>query len=73
MWSGGQMMNHGGHMLLMVLAFALLFVLPLMGVSKGLSMGIAIVAMIGSHLLMMPGHSKNKYENNHKEHNGGCH
>ncbi|MEK6895250.1 MAG: hypothetical protein AABX48_01910 [Nanoarchaeota archaeon] len=52
--------NHSNHMWLMVLAcvgaFLLILVLPLLGLSKNWSVGIAIVVMIGLHLWMMRGH-----------------
>ncbi|MDO8460284.1 MAG: hypothetical protein Q7S74_04200 [Nanoarchaeota archaeon] len=61
--------NHTSHMWMMVFAcggaFLLILVLPLFGVSKNWSTGIAIVVMVGLHLLMMRGHSGYS----HSEHN----
>ena len=60
--------NHTGHMRMMIIAcggaFLLIFVLPLFGVSEGWSAGIAVVAMIGLHLLMMRGRSANNAHTN---------
>ena len=58
--------NHMSHMWLMVFAcggaLLLLLVLPLLGISKNLSAGIAFAVMIGLHLLMMRSHSKHNHE-----------
>lgn len=61
------MENNSNHMWMMVLAcggfFLLVLVLPLLGLSRNWSFGIAIAFMIGLHLWMMKGHS-----NNHSNH-----
>jgi len=58
-----QIFSHG---LLMALAcggaLLLILVLPLLGLSKNLSTGIAFAVMIGLHLLMMRGHSRHNQE-----------
>ena len=55
--------NHTSHMWLMALAcggaLLLILVLPLLGLSKNWSVGIAIAVMIGLHLWMMRGHPHN--------------
>ncbi len=65
--------NNMSHMLMMALAcggaFLLVLALPLLGLSKSWSAGIAIAAMIGLHLWMMRGHSGH---NKHKEYKGGA-
>ena len=50
-------------------AFLLILVLPLFGLSKNWSAGIAIAVMIGLHLFMMRGHSHN--HSNHEKMKGG--
>ncbi len=69
-------MGHNGfsHMWIMVLAcggaLLLVLVLPLLGLSKNWSFGIAMMVMMGLHFLMMRNHS----ERNHKKQKGGsCH
>jgi len=53
--------NNTTHMWMMVIAcggaLLLILVLPLIGLSKNWSFGIAVAVMIGLHLLMMRGHS----------------
>ncbi|MEZ6080398.1 MAG: hypothetical protein R3C56_33415 [Pirellulaceae bacterium] len=50
-------MKHFLHMLIGCgLPLALIFVLPLFGVSEGITMMTFIVLMLGCHLLMMRGH-----------------
>ena len=66
--------NHTNHMWMMVIAcggaLLLILLLPLLGISKGWSSGIAISLMIILHLwMMMKGHSNHS---NHKEHNRGA-
>lgn len=60
-----------GHALLMAIAcggaLLLIFVLPLFGISKNFSAGIAFAVMIGLHLLMMRSHSGH----NHNRLKGG--
>ncbi len=64
--------NHISHMWMMILAcggaLLLILVLPLLGLSKNWSVGIAITVMIGLHLLMMRGHLNHS---NHKKQKGG--
>ncbi len=66
--------DNTSHMWLMFLscggAFLLILVLPLFGLSKNWSVGIAIAVMIGLHLWMMRGHSNHSHPEN-KKHNGG--
>ena len=63
--------NHMSHMWLMVFAcggaLLLILVLPLFGISKNFSAGIAFAVMIGLHLLMMRSHSGH----NHNRLKGG--
>jgi len=67
--------KHTNHMWMMIFACggALLFVLvlPLIGLSKNLSVGISIAVMIGLHLWMMRGHFDHSSAE-HKEHKGGA-
>ena len=69
-------MGHNGfsHMWIMVLAcggaFLLILILPLLGISKNWSTGVAIVVMIGLHLLMMRNNSGHNHE---KQKVGSCH
>lgn len=59
--------NHSNHMWLMALAcggaLLLILVLPLFGLSKNWSSGIAITVMIILHLWMMRGHSHKNHTN----------
>ena len=72
--------NHSNHMWMMILAcggaFLLILILPFFGLSKNWSVGIAIIAMVGLHFLMMKGHSNNNSNKGKmkKELKGGsCH
>ena len=64
-------MKHFLHMLIGCgLPMLLIFVLPLFGVSEGITLTVFIVLMLGCHLLMMRGHmtdrsdySKNREDN----------
>ncbi len=50
-------MSHFWRMLLGCLVpMLLIFVLPLFGVSEGITLTVFIVLMLGCHLLMIPGH-----------------
>ena len=67
------MENHKNHMWIMALAcggaLLLILVLPLIGLSKNLSVGISMAVMIGMHLWMMQGHSDHSHTKR-KEHKG---
>lgn len=62
--------SHTNHAWLMIIAcggaLLLTFALPLFGVSKNWSIGIAILVMIGLHLWMMRGHSNHRKDNEFK-------
>lgn len=50
-------MSHSWRMLVgCVLPFLLIFALPLLGVSQGITLFAAMALMFGCHLLMMRGH-----------------
>ena len=53
--------DNSNHMWMMALgcggAVVLIFILPLIGLSKNWSIGIAVFAMIGCHIWMMKEHS----------------
>lgn len=55
--------NHTSHMWIMAGALLLILVLPLLGLSKNWSVGIAIATMVIMHLWMMKGHSNNHFDN----------
>ena len=63
-------MKHFLHMLIGCgLPILLIFVLPLFGVSEGVTLTIFIMLMFGCHLLMMSGHSdhySHHQETNHE-------
>lgn len=50
-------------MWIMVGALLLILVLPLLGLSKNWSVGIAIATMVIMYLWMMKGHSNNHFDN----------
>ena len=47
------------------LPMLLIFVLPLFGVSEGVTLTVFIVLMLGCHLLMMRGHTSDHSEHHH--------
>jgi hypothetical protein len=60
-------MNHALKMIIgCVLPLLVIFVLPLFGISEGLSLFMFIVLMFACHLMMMRGH-----EGEHEEHRFG--
>lgn len=64
-------MNHALKMLAgCVLPLLLIFVLPLLGISEGVTLFIAMLLMFACHLLMMRGHHSENHEN---PHNGDHH
>ena len=69
--------NHTNHMWIMALscgvAFLLILVLPLIGLSKNWSFGIAFTVMVGLHLWMMKGHSHNHSNKDKTKEGGSCH
>ena len=70
-----KMKNHTNHMWMMALAcggaLLLILVLPLFGLSKNWSVGIAIAVMIGLHLWMMRGHSNHCSHKEHRDRSNG--
>ena len=55
-------MSHFWRMLLGCLVpMLLIFVLPLFGVSEGITLTVFIVLMLGCHLLMIPGHASSHH------------
>lgn len=68
-------MKHFLHMLIGCgLPMLLIFVLPLFGVSEGITLTVFIVLMLGCHLLMMRGHMSdhsdhhtNQQEDSHEQ------
>ena len=68
------MKNHALWMLIgCVLPLLLIFILPALGVSSGLTFFIFIILMFGCHLLMMGGHHKKHEEHEEKEEGHECH
>lgn len=56
-------MNHARKMLIgCLLAFALLFLLPILGFGEGVTLFVFIIAIFLCHVLMMLGH---KHDENH--------
>lgn len=65
-------MNHFWRMLLgCAVPMLLIFVLPLFGVSEGITLTVFIVLMFGCHLLMMRGHDPDHAS--HHNHKGNDH
>ncbi len=63
-------MKHFLHMLIGCgLPMLLIFVLPLFGVSEGITLTVFIVLMLGCHLLMMRGHmtDHSDHDSKHQE------
>jgi hypothetical protein len=61
-------MNHNVRMLIgCLLPLILIFVLPLIGVSQGISLFIFIILMFGCHFMMMGGHAKHEHNKSDKE------
>lgn len=61
-------MKHFLHMLVGCgLPILLIFVLPLFGVSEGISLAVFMVLMLGCHLLMMRGHTLDHSDDQSKQ------
>lgn len=62
-------MKHSSHMLIDCgLPILLIFVLPLIGVSEGITLTVFIVLMLGCHLLMMRGHMTDHIHHQEESH-----
>lgn len=56
-----------------VLPWLLIFILPLLGISEGITLFVAIVLMFACHLLMVGGHHHDDDETQHEEGNRHAH
>ncbi|QDV83750.1 hypothetical protein TBK1r_26920 [Stieleria magnilauensis] len=65
-------MSHFWRMLLgCMIPIAMIFVLPLLGVSEGVTLAVFLVLMLGCHLLMVPSHHSGHLDHDHQHKDQG--